>query len=401
MTNSSSGTTDWFLSNADIILEAFDRLRIRPQAVTREMMVSARRSLNLELTSTYSNNTVNLWKVDQQTVPLQQGVATYAVPSDTVTTLDVYLRTFQLSNTFDVAVNFTTTFSTPAVTVVVANHGLQIGTWLSFVTPVTIGGIVLSGFYQAASVIDTNTFTVTAASNATSSVSNLGALRNYATVNGSTTVTCTFANHDLIAGEQFNIGALTTVGGIQLFGSYTVLAVTNANVFTFAASTDASQTTSGYENTNLLDMTTQSSADPIDRILLPVGRSDYVAYPDKIGQAAVTTYWFDRTLSPTITLWPNVDGNGPYELLYYRMVRVQDANATMGETPDIPFRFLEALCAGMAYRLATKYMDPALLPVLGQELKEQYKIAMAAALTEDRERAPLQILPNFSVYQIT
>lgn len=396
----SSGTYDFFLSNSDICLEAFDRCRIRPTSITREMMVSARRSLNLELSSTYSNNVVNLWKVDQQTIPLQQGVSTYSIPDDTVTTLDVYVRTFQLSNTFDVAVNFSTISAQKSVTVGVANHGLQQGTWLSFITPVTIGGVVLSGFYQAATVIDTNTFTVLSTNAATSTISNAGALRNYTVTNGSSAVTCAFANHGLIAGESFNIGALTQVGGIQLFGSYTVATVIDADSFTFAASTQASANTSGFENGNLLDMTTQSSADPIDRILLPVGRSDYVAYPDKTVQAAVTVYWYDRTLSPTITLWPNVDGNGPYELIYYRMVRVQDASPTMGQTPDIPFRFLEALCAGMAWRLGTKYLDASLLPILGPELKSQYQSALAAALTEDRERAPVQILPSFAAYEV-
>lgn len=396
----SSGTYDFFLSNSDICLEAFDRCRIRPTSITREMMVSARRSLNLELTSTYSNNPVNLWKVDQQTIPLQQGVPTYSIPDDTVTTLDVYVRTFQLSNSFDVAVNFSTISSQSSVAVVVQNHGLQAGTWLSFVTPVSIGGIVLSGFYQATTVIDQNTFTVTSSSAATSTVSNAGALRNYTVTTGSSTVTCAFENHGLIAGESFNIGALTDVGGIQLFGAYTVATVIDPDNFTFVATLEASTNTSGFENGDLLNMTTQSSADPIDRILLPIGRSDYVAYPDKVIQAAVTVYWYDRTLSPTITLWPNVDGNGPYELIYYRMVRVQDASPTMGQTPDIPFRFLEALCAGMSWRLGTKYMDASLLPILGPELKSQYQTALSAALVEDRERAPVQILPSFAAYEV-
>lgn len=55
-------------------------------------MASAIRSLNLALQS-FSNRGVNLWTVDLQSVTLQQGVVTYAVPANTVDILDAYIET--------------------------------------------------------------------------------------------------------------------------------------------------------------------------------------------------------------------------------------------------------------------------------------------------------------------
>jgi hypothetical protein len=78
---------------------------------------------------------------------------------------------------------------------------------------------------------------------------------------------------------------------------------------------------------------------------------------------------------------------------YYRMRRVQDAAAQNGQTPDVPYRFLEALCADVAHRLARKYA-----PALYDSLKADSVIAWAEAAEEDRERVELFLVPNTSGY---
>src|SRR3954466_15459808 len=45
----------------------------------------------------------------------------------------------------------------------------------------------------------------------------------------------------------------------------------------------------------------------VDRSIYPVSRSEYSTYSDKATQAFPTIYWFDRLISPTITLWPTPD----------------------------------------------------------------------------------------------
>jgi len=63
-------------------------------------------------------------------------------------------------------------------------------------------------------------------------------------------------------------------------------------------------------------------SDPIDRIILPVSRTEYASYPNKAQQGFTTTFWFDRLISPTVTLWPVPDGSSAQYLKYYRLVRV-------------------------------------------------------------------------------
>ena len=139
--------------------------------------------------------------------------------------------------------------------------------------------------------------------------------------------------------------------------------------------------------------TTATGADPIDRIMKPVSRTDWAMIPDKVIQGQPTIYWLDRVSPPILNFWQPADGNGPYTLKYYRLRRLQDAAISMGQTPDFPFRFYDAFCAGMAMRFAEKYA-----PTQFEEKTKVYKAAWAEAWSADHEHAPLQILPDVSSY---
>lgn len=147
---------------------------------------------------------------------------------------------------------------------------------------------------------------------------------------------------------------------------------------------------------NVLDVyieTSPGGGTPIDRILLPISRSDYASYPNKTDQAPPTVYWFDRINAPTMTVWQPPDGAETYTLKYYTMLRVQDAAATMGQTVDIPYLFLEALCSDLAARLAQKYA-----PARFQEMKQEAGAQFIEAATENREYVQTFITPDLSGY---
>lgn len=355
-------------------------------------MISARRSLNLEL-QRWANLVPLLWEIDLYTIPLQQGVSVYSLPTETSAVLDVYLRTFSLTNTFNVTPAFSITSGSAVVTVTVNNHGLQGNYWINIVTPISVGNLLLSGYYQVGTVIDGNTFTITAPENASSTTSG-GVVPEFTTTSGSTDITVTQANNGVVAGQQYNVGAETTVGGVTLYGAYTVQSVTDSSNFVISTYQVASSSASAYENDGELQMQGQSeSVQPFDRIMTPMGRTDYAMIADKFSQAPPTTYWFDRQINPTMTIWQVPDGGGPYALSMYRMKRIQDANPSMGQTPDIPYRFYDALCACMARRLGMKYAK-ALLPALEKDEER----ALSEAQIEDRERAPIFITPQIEGY---
>tara|TARA_R110000868_G_scaffold5086_1_gene31451 strand:+ start:63 stop:755 length:693 start_codon:yes stop_codon:yes gene_type:complete len=146
----------------------------------------------------------------------------------------------------------------------------------------------------------------------------------------------------------------------------------------------------------ILDMyaRTPSGTTNTDRIMMPVSRSEYASYPNKLQQGFPTVFWFDRLISPTVTVWPVPDGSGsPTTITYYRVTQVQDANLPGGETIDVPYRWLDAFANGLAYYLA-RIWQPQLVGQLKQEADEAYMIAA----NQDTENVSVFISPQIQGY---
>lgn len=152
------------------------------------------------------------------------------------------------SVTTNPAPNFSTTNGSTTVTIVDSGLSSINGTNINLVTPVSVGGIVLQGQYAVASIISSDSYTITAATAATATVASGGAVPSFATTGGSTAVSVTLDNHGLTVDETFAVNVATTVGGITLSGSYLVQSVTSANVFVIDAATAATSTATAPEN---------------------------------------------------------------------------------------------------------------------------------------------------------
>jgi hypothetical protein len=144
--------------------------------------------------------------------------------------------------TTNVAVNFSTTIGTAVVTVV--DTGINTVTaydCVYFNTPISVGGIVLSGVYQIASYLSATSYTVVAATNATSSVvAPGGAVPTFTTVSGIANISVGLVAHGLLAGSDIVFPVATTVGGIIIQGRYIVQSVTSPDAFVITASNSAS-----------------------------------------------------------------------------------------------------------------------------------------------------------------
>lgn len=220
-----SKTFNFAPSGAEFVLAAFGRIQVRPTELTPSHMFNARMALNFVL-SEWSNNTPNLWEVDLQTMPLTQGVETYAVPAPTVMILDLYIR----------------------------------------------------------------------------------------------------------------------VGDI-------------------------------------------------DRILWPVSRTEYASYSNKLQEGTPTVFWYDRLISQNITFYPVPDGSGPYTVKFYSVRQTQDADVSNGYNVEIPARFYEAYCAGLAWKLSEIYA-----PQLEDKLFIRYTRALTIAQTQDVENTGMTIMPGIGGY---
>ena len=150
---------------------------------------------------------------------------------------------------------------------------------------------------------------------------------------------------------------------------------------------------SDVQNTiDILDMVVRRSGSDIS--INRMSRGDYLSIPDKDDQGRPSQFFVDRLITPTVTIWP-VPENSTDILIYYRLVRIDDADASVN-TMEVPFRFLPSLVSGLAYCIAMKRA-----PTRMADLKISYEEDFFRAATEDRDRTSLQLVPTASSIQVT
>lgn len=149
------------------------------------------------------------------------------------------------------------------------------------------------------------------------------------------------------------------------------------------------------ETIQILDVFIRTSAgsQTIDTIMYPLSRTEYASLSNKAQQGKPSQFWFDRTISPTITFYLTPDGNGPYDVFYYRYRQIQDSTMPNGQVAEIPNRWIDAVIAGLAHRMSRIYA-----PHLEQTRKMDADEAWSIAATQDTENVPLNITPGVGGY---
>src|SRR5262249_46165030 len=129
--------------------------------------------------------------------------------------------------TSDFAPNFSTDGTTGIVSIV-DNNISNVTTYdgVYFNTPISVGGIILSGFYQITAITGTHGYQITSPTASTGVVNNAGAVPTFTTTSGSALVAVGLNNHGVTAGSQVVFPIATTVGGLTIQGVYTVTTVT-------------------------------------------------------------------------------------------------------------------------------------------------------------------------------
>jgi hypothetical protein len=151
-----------------------------------------------------------------------------------------------------------------------------------------------------------------------------------------------------------------------------------------------------------------SIANQTDININRISISTYSTIPNKLTQGRPIQVWVNRRsgqttdgeiLYPQINVWPSPDQGTEespyYYFVYWRLRRMYDAG-NGANVEDIPFRFQNALVAGLAYMLSVKLPD-ALQRV--SMLKQQYDEAWELAAGEDREKAPDRLVPRMITYR--
>lgn len=130
-----------------------------------------------------------------------------------------------------------------------------------------------------------------------------------------------------------------------------------------------------------------------NRIIFPVGRSEWASYPNPLQQAQPTTYWFNRVLPPTLNLYPVPDQNGPYTLFVYALTQSEDALVTGGTQLAIPVRWMMAFADALAVELSYTYA-----PDMTAGLTTKAAGSYQRARIQEREVVDIYIAPGLSFY---
>jgi len=117
-----------------------------------------------------------------------------------------------------------------------------------------------------------------------------------------------------------------------------------------------------------------------------ISRATYWNYTVKTTSGRPSQYYFERTINPTLYLYPAADTT--YTLIYYALVRMADSGAYTNNN-EIPFRFLPCLSAGLAYYIAMK-KAPDRIGMLKQIYEDEFQRAAA----QDGERTSLFLTPK-------
>jgi hypothetical protein len=132
-----------------------------------------------------------------------------------------------------------------------------------------------------------------------------------------------------------------------------------------------------------------------------ISESTYLTIPNKNAQGRPIQVWVNRQSGanypvtgikyPQINVWPTPEQSNYYTFVAYRLRRIEDAGEGGTHMQDLPFRFLPAMVAGLAYYLSLKI--PGAFE-RSQYLKAEYEQAYELAAQEDREKAALRLAPR-------
>jgi hypothetical protein len=163
------------------------------------------------------------------------------------------------------------------------------------------------------------------------------------------------------------------------------------SVFTVSVST----TTYSLASSSIDVLEAVVNRDDTDIQLERISMEEFLKIPNKKQIGRPTQYAVRRTRNnPEIYLWPlpeNSTDKVKVELIRY----MQDVNKSAVQTADISRQFLPCLTAGLAYYMSMKRPNVDMNRIT--MIKTEYEERLSRALTEDRERASLYVLPKIRI----
>tara|TARA_R100001015_G_C4615930_1_gene171979 strand:+ start:893 stop:1573 length:681 start_codon:yes stop_codon:yes gene_type:complete len=130
-----------------------------------------------------------------------------------------------------------------------------------------------------------------------------------------------------------------------------------------------------------------SGSTSTDQVMNRVSISEYNQIPNKTDTGVSSQYMIDRQYTPTMTVW-QVPDNATDSIRYYGVFQPEDVTAS-NQDADIPYRWTDALCAGLAAKLAVKFA-----PERAADLFALYEKCFQYASDEEGPSVHLRIKPT-------
>ena len=160
-----------------------------------------------------------------------------------------------------------------------------------------------------------------------------------------------------------------------------------------AISAGQTQVTLDADTIDIIDATwrTGTGQDQNDRQMTRMSVTDWATMANKnTVSAKPSQFYVNRVVPPVVQLWPVPSEAGTF--VYWKIRKIEDVGAYTN-TMDVPSRFIPAMIAGLAYKLAIKLPQAQeRIPVLKLEYNEQFEMAA----NEDRDRTSMRLIPGRS-----
>ena len=124
-----------------------------------------------------------------------------------------------------------------------------------------------------------------------------------------------------------------------------------------------------------------------DQIINRVSIEDYNQLPNKNEGGKPSQYMLDKKYTPVAYFW-QVPNTSTYSMVYWAIRQLEDVTAS-NQDADVPYRWNECICAGLASKLSMKFA-----PEKFSMLNEMYERAFNFAAASDNDGVSLRVQPT-------
>jgi hypothetical protein len=130
---------------------------------------------------------------------------------------------------------------------------------------------------------------------------------------------------------------------------------------------------------------------PLSRL----NRDDYWNLPNKqFPSVRSLQYWFDRTIEPSMYLWPVP--NNPYQMFQLLVEKQMEDVGSLTNQIYVPDRWINSVQSSLSHRLSMQL--PGVDQARIQYLEQQADKLFMQASNEERDKSPIYFQPNISYY---